>query len=369
MRLKRHTVVSIFALPAAALLAVSMLPSAASAAPAASGASGPVWSTQRTSTTNCPASVHVLAPSQGASYFKNHPQDLLVPGGFHAGGAATARLLAQVATRPMHWQTAITCQAGRPGRPVPRHSTQNATSANWSGYWTDKPDGYVGATMEWPVHAVSNTTNVDAYSSTWPGIGTGTSQRDALIQAGVQQELPCSVAQGQRSCKAQTNTPWFEIYPQEAEQDIANLPIKTSDLVGVIVEYDPLAAEAYFEIDDLTSNTGVYMYQDVAGDSNGVVGSGSQAEWIVERPGICFIICNTSELVNFGTQPIIYAEAAAGDWSAPDYTTVSQDAPEAVAMHACPGGSSDPLLASPGSITSNEDFNVTWHAYGSIDDC
>ena len=107
----------------------------------------------------------------------------------------------------------------------------------------------------------------------------------------MQQVLPCSVAQGQRSCGSQTNTFWVELYPQESEIDV-DLAAKATDLVAVVVEYDDVNGVAYWELDNLTSGDSLYLYQDLTADSSGVIGSGTQAEWIVERPQICFIVCS-----------------------------------------------------------------------------
>ena len=332
----------------------------AQAAPGQSGAKA-IWSSTGTQTSGCPSSLHVLVPNQTADYFAGHPEDLVVPGAFHAGGAATSRLLKDAAARQLHWLSSVQCRPGRHGSPVPTRTVSNTVhSANWSGYVTGSGSGYIGAAMEWPIHAVSTGNESDSYSSTWPGIGSGNNQDDALIQAGMQQEAICL-----SSC-ASFNTPWFEIYPQEDEQVITNFTVHTADLMGVLVEYDPDTAQAYFELDDLTAGFGVYLYQDVSPNAQGFTGTGSQAEWIVERPTVCGLTCQKASLPNFGTEPIVGAQAAQGDWDQPTYSNMGDRSPVEYDMYSCNGKT---LLASPTAPTSTTDFTVQWHHQGIAESC
>jgi hypothetical protein len=317
----------------------------------------PVWSTARTSTAGCPSNVHVLTPRRSADYFAAHPQDLSVPGARAAASASVRRIHQDVAARHMTWLSGVQCKPGHPGHPAPQRGVANINSNNWSGYVTGANSGYIGAAMEWPIHAVSTSNQSDSYMSVWPGIGTGNSQADALIQAGTQQEAIC-----QMSC-ATFLTPWFEIFPQEDEQDITNLTISVSDLVAVIVEYDPLAGQAYFEIDNLTTGTGVYTYQDLTGSA---IGSGSQAEWIVERPTVCGVPCHLAPLPNFGTLPIIDAQAVDGLWQDPTVSNLTDRSPNANYMYSCDGRTQ---LAAPNPPSNATDFSVTWHNQGKAESC
>jgi hypothetical protein len=350
-------------IPCALILALAAI-TPATPAHAASDTAGPLWSTSGTAAHGCPSTLHVLKPGRSTSYFQAHPQDLLVS---RAAGSSDMGLLRQVADHQNHWLTSVTCTPGHPGRPAPRRAsspTSSSTtyeSSNWSGYVSDSKY-YVGAAMEWPLHSIANTTNVNAYSSTWPGIGTGENTEDTLVQAGVQQELPCSVAQGQRSCGSQTNTFWVELYPQEAEIDV-DLAASTSDLVAVIVEYDDVNGIAYWELDNLTTGNSLYLYQELTADSSGVVGSGSQVEWIVERPGICFIVCNTYPLPNFGTQPITSAQAGTGSINDMTVTDAKNTSPDTYNMYDC---SFKTQLDSTQAFTSSTSFNVKWSAYGTV---
>jgi hypothetical protein len=138
--------------------------------------------------------------------------------------------------------------------------------------------------------------------------------------------------------------------------------VVAGDLVGVIAEYDPASLEAYFEVDDLTTGYGVYFYQDLTGD---VVGSGSQAEWIAERPTECLLGCEYSQLANFSTEYIFYADAASGDWSDPYTSEMGDDDSSEVDMNSCDGGT---LLASP-TLEDSQDFTVTWKAQGVLEHC
>ena len=246
---------------------------------------------------------------------------------------------------------------GRPGKPVRKKSpaVSNATSANWSGYETGEKGGYLAAALEWVVPTVS-AVSAETHSSIWPGIGTGNSTSDSLVQAGTAQSAVCNAA----SCTTEYH-PWLEIYPQESEQEITNLTVSPGDYVGVVVEYDPLSAQAYFEVDNYTTGYGIYAYQYVTGD---VVGSGTQAEWIVERPTYCLITCQMSKLPNFGTATLGYAQAVYGStWDDDNlaWSAVSALTPNSISMYSCSGT----LMAQPSAISSSMNFNVVWKNYGS----
>jgi hypothetical protein len=56
--------------------------------------------------------------------------------------------------------------------------------------------------------------------------------------------------------------------------------VTAGDAIEAFVEWDAADGEAYFEIDNLTSGTGIYFIQYT---DTGFTGTGSTAEWIVER--------------------------------------------------------------------------------------
>lgn len=299
-----------------------------------------------------------MRPTQSAAYYQAHPEQMaLAP---NASAAASLTVLTHMAKSHTTWLPTMHCVEGRPGHPLRRRTADAAaqTTTNWSGYESRK-GGYLMAAMEWTVHPAVAAAGTSTTSSIWPGIGTGTSTADSLIQAGTRADADCTV-----SCST-TYYPWIEIYPQESEEQISNLPIKPGDLIGVLVEYDPVSAEAYFELDDETTQVGVSGTEDVTGS---VVGSGSQAEWIVERPYFCFITCDYSKLTNFGTEPIVDAQAITGDtWDDPDDAVVNAGtvAQYEDSMYSC----TNTLMAQPSAITSGTNFNVTWKSYGNWENC
>jgi hypothetical protein len=331
---------------------------------ASADAATPAWSATA-ATKGCPAGTGVLKPNRPADYYASHPERMLPPGSHipAAPGSPVMGVLQHMAAARTNWLPSVTCTPGRPGAPVKKKaptSTNSSTSTNWSGYETGKKGGYLAAAMEWVVHPAVAASGTETISSIWPGIGTGSSTSDSLIQAGTRQDAACNAA----SCTP-SYYPWFEIYPQESEQEISNLTVSPGDYVGVVVEYDPLAAEAYFEVDDYTTGNGVYAYQYVTGD---IVGSGTQAEWIVERPTECFIICQMGKLTNFGTEPIGYAQAVYGStWDDPNlvWSNLSTLSPDDITMKSC-GGT---VMAQPSAITSGTNFNVVWKSYGSWESC
>jgi hypothetical protein len=337
-----------------------------SAAQAAPATASPAWKTSA-ATTNCPASVGVLTPNRSADYYQAHPDQMSQPSSKHRATATDSpvlKVLNHMATAHTKWLTSITCTPGRPGQPVlkkaPTGSVYNSSSTNWSGYQTGKKGGYLAAAMEWVVHPAVAASSTETISSIWPGIGTGNSTSDSLIQAGTHQDAACNAS----SCTT-SYYPWFEIYPQESEQEITNLTVSPGDYVGVVVEYDPETADAYFEVDNYTTGLGVYAYQYVTGS---IVGSGTQAEWIVERPTECFIICQMGKLTNFGTEPIGYAQAVYGSlWSDPNlvWSNAGTLSPDAISMYSCSGT----LMSQPGAISSGTNFNVVWKSYGNWESC
>ena len=84
----------------------------------------------------------------------------------------------------------------------------------------------------------------------------------------------------------------------------------------------------------------------------------------MERPTICFIICNLNPLPNFGTQPITYAQSASGaDLDHLTITDARTSSPEAYNMYDC---SYSTQLDSTQAFTSSTDFSVKWLNYGPI---
>lgn len=68
-------------------------------------------------------------------------------------------------------------------------------------------------------------------------------------------------------------------------------------------------------------------------------------------------MCQRASLPNFGTQPIVDAQAA-GDWTQPTYSNMGDRSPVENDTYSRNGQT---LLASPTAPTSTTDFTVQWH--------
>jgi peptidase A4-like protein len=320
------------------------------------------WATSQ-NVNGCPSTLHLLTPTQDSSFYAANPAALL-PNGAKAS-STDLRIARKTADAKIHWQTSLSCKPGKPGKPAPGGKTppSAASSFNWSGYVSPRNGGYLGAAMEWVVPDAANSYPNTVSTSIWPGIGTGDSTADTLVQAGTESDGQLVVDEGGNPVGYNTaHYFWFELFPQEAEQEITNLTATPGDDVSALAEYDPETALAYFELADYTTGQGVYAYQQVTGS---VVGSSSRAEWIAERPTYCFIGCNLLPLTNFGDLRIYGAQAAKGVlWSTPvTYPYVGQVNPDAWVMTDC----GRTVLAQPGSIIDTTDFIDHWRNYGSFD--
>lgn len=192
--------------------------------------------------------------------------------------------------------------AGQPT--TARHATAAPDSApgtasstgNWSGF-TSSDGNFTGASMEWTVPAVADQSGSNNPSvSIWPGIGTGGSASDSLIQAGTQTDSNGSIYA------------WTEIVPGESEQPISGFTVSAGDEMAVNVGFDPETDVATFFLVDYTTDVAtspitesvVGMFLDTA----------STAEWVVERPVSCLSsACIFSPMMDFGSSKITYGAA------------------------------------------------------------
>jgi len=346
--MRKGRILTVASTAAFVLLTTALVPTVSAHAAMAPDAG--IWSPTGTST-NCPSSMHLLVPNRSSAYLDAHPEDL-----FSAGQGSTSAAFTQARLRAaaahVHYLTSITCRA-HPSTPVLRTTTATsaaATSANWSGYVSLAKGNFLGAEMLWTVPKVSTDASTDAYSSIWPGVGQGVTGADSLIQGGTEQDAHCVL-----TVCSQTYYPWIEIVPYESQQEITNLTIAPNQEIQTIIEYDH-SFGAYAEIDNLTTGVGVYDYGDF---NSSFTGSGSTAEWIVER---------TEEngkfppLAKFGTESIADAEAAEGtSWDDPKITYPTVDGLKSIAytMTTCAGTT----LATPGTA-SDSAFTVTWKNKG-----
>jgi len=342
---------------AAALTVLTAVPASAAVRPA--GVT-PDW-TVSAATSGCPDSVRVLTPNRSMAYFAQHPDELLAT---HNAVHVSARMhqqLSRMASHTRHLLTSITCKA-RPNhtRKAPTVSAAtNVASGNWSGYQSSTENNFIGAVMAWNVPSASTAANSSAYSSIWPGIGTGDSPSDSLVQDGTEQDVSCLL-----SVCTHDYYPWFEVVPEENQEEISNLAISPGDAIESYVEWEPVDGEAYFYIDDITTGYAVYDIQYT--DGGQFTGTGSQGEWIVERTETG---SNLPPLANFGTVNIVVASGAQGTgWEDPNltYPAAADNSPYEITMKSCDGGTK--TLARPSALASDgTDFSVTFVQRGSTE--
>jgi hypothetical protein len=349
---------------ASLVLAGSIGPSSATS----SGSTGSTpWQTS-TATHDCAASLHLLVPTQTPAYFAQHPAQLLVDQNAGQDQQGFSALLNKIAAANIHYKTSLSCAEGHNGQPIPAHTRATGASSdvqsdNWSGYVSPQfTENWLGAEMEWNVPLVNEPSNLTVVSSVWPGIGTGDSDDDTLVQAGTEQDGICVL-----ECVAHTTDYyfWLELFPQESQEEITNLTANPRDNVAAIVEYNPAATQAFFQLDDFTTGQGVYAYQDVSGSP---VGSGSQVEWILERTsehnGLGDAIWPS--LDDYGVEGITNAAAASG----PDWSDVTTDDANSSAVDATPWDIYDCAglqLDQTDAFNSSTAFDLSWLNYGPTD--
>jgi hypothetical protein len=206
------------------------------------------------------------------------PVTLVTPA--HAGGALPGRalglpdgpgsVLAAATQRHSRFLHTISCAAHRT-KPTKATRRGGSPSVNWAGWIDAVPSpNYVQATW----HAASPCCDEHSFdtSSIWPGIGSGTHGTE-LIQAGTEANMSAS---GHRTLFL-----WFELYPEEAQQQIKNMTVRQGDKISVSASYNASAAPgATFVICNVTRNVCVAANQRSKRPDG-------QAEWIVERTSVC----------------------------------------------------------------------------------
>lgn len=243
----------------------------------------------------------------------------------------------------------------------PNADLEEVRSPNWSGYQSDT-QRYLTASMNWVVPTATATPDTTRTSSIWPGVGTGTSTSDTLVQAGTEQDDQCIG----EVCDP-TYYAWFELYPQEYQQKIPGLIISPGDSMNAIAEYTPDATTpvADFEIYDATTNEVYDTEQDITGATPA---SGATAEWIVERTQVGGVY---PQLTDFGVAQIGDAYTVTGsDWDDPNLNGYFASDGE---LHAADWSiwncDKTLLMAEPSAFTSiYGQFAVTFNDAGTADD-
>lgn len=310
---------------------------------------------------NCPASAKVLYPKADPDYLTRHPEDLLPDGVTEK--AKLRKPLELAAAKKIHWIRSLHCKKGHPGNPAPPHSSMDL-SANWAGYQSltaDTGSDYLYSYMAWTVPTVRST----GTSSIWPGVGSGYWRYDSLIQGGTEQDATiCS--NGSCDPDATYYYAWYEIFPQEYQQEVTDMPISPGDDMSATIWYIPETASGEIYVLDYTTGLGINVEQQIEGDDQYAPGSGQQAEWIVERTEEGGVY---PPLANIGTETIGAASTTLGyswygntyDYPFGDPALQSRDQ----WMKTCDGSI---LMAYPGAPSEdNYSFDVTWANEGTTD--
>jgi hypothetical protein len=252
---------------------------------------------------------------------------------------SSAGFLATAAAHHVKWLSNITCVSHN--RPDQELGAKSAFySGNWSGYVATSAPAPGADTIYiqgfWTVPSVSLPSGqTSAYSSIWPGLG-GTSNTSQLIQDGTEEDVTTS---------GQSDYFWFELVPQENQQEITNLVPAHGDSVAADVSY--YSGTAHFALCDYTQNSCV------TGSQTSPAPGGS-AEWIVERTQINGAL---PALANFGSVTISNA-----DFDLTPNGNIAYTAKTAGATNAIMENGAGTVLAAPGSLSSSGDsFTDTWH--------
>ena len=222
-------------------------------------------------------------------------------------------LIKRAAALHLHWLSSITCKS-RPDRtrPLTAPAGRDAslapdTSPNWSGYVQGyaPPAGTASQGVDeiWTVPTVTNLPGQPLQStdsSMWPGIGGWGATGGDLVQAGTEQDYSCaSIVHS--TCQAPDSSYyfWYEVAPDENQQEITNLAISPGQDVSVEVDYFPSANLAAFYICQWwASGSCVDLTQPVAAPV------GSTVDWVMERTKVNNAL---PPLADFGTANILSA--------------------------------------------------------------
>ena len=227
---------------------------------------------------------------------------------------------------------------------------------NWSGYQSGAGH-FTDASMEWKVPTIAAPrAHVTTALSIWPGIGTGNTRSDSLIQAGTGFNTVSFGPFGPFTFKYL----WWQIVPQmDDEVIINNLPISTKDQIAVDVSYDPTSHNAMFLICDLSENTCGEQTTHVAGSSGGT------AEWIVERMSF---LGPPDSLSHFGKETITGAGAVQTADGVSTGNSIGGLSSYYPIIMSCNDGFG-PVLATPGPLANSDSFTVRWKNGGPRGNC
>lgn len=235
-------------------------------------------------------------------------------------------------------------------------------SLNWSGYAQYSSSSTYGSlTGKWVVPTLSTTAS--GYSSAWIGIGGFSG--DTVIQIGTEQDcltghevagkrfhgpehafdqkfttIDPSKTKSSSSCTP-TYYAWYELYPENAEQQISSFTVKAGDSISTSIT--DTAGSWTLSITDSTSGKTFTTTQKPT-----FTPDQTSAEAIMERPEVCSTFsCSLTDLADFGT---------AGYTGITSTSLLSSTNSNSITMV----DNSDKTMASPTAITTPGNFNVAW---------
>lgn len=315
----------------------------------------PIAGKWRIGTTHgCPKGTQVHYSEDSPDVLAAHPERML------QGRRATPALkkaLLRAAKSHIKLRKSISCHRGHPGSPAPGFKTkadvEDSQSTNWSGYRSAAMPNYLNAGMDWTVPSVTAAPDSGGVSSIWPGVGSGDTSQDQLVQAGTEQDVQCSA-----TCTPEYYA-WYEIFPKESQQVVDNLVLSPGDEVSALVFYDSTGAEFFFS--DFTTEDGF----DITESLDEGTSSGSQAEWIVERTSVG---ATHPPLADFDVASITNPDTETGSsYDDPALENYFASAPElnSGSIWMYNDCSFTTLLANPSEFTDDlGDFSVAWDAAG-----
>jgi len=277
----------------------------------------------------------VLVPQQSAEYYAEHPEAFVSDPDMPPDIAAQ---LEQIALNRPTVVTSVSCAPGLAHKPPKQGKVANTGMLNWAGYGTSTSTTATYVLMAWTEPTVVKS-SVSAQMSIWPGLGSGKTASDELVQAGTGQSTgpACTVPYF-----------WYELVPYENEVKVGGISVAAGDKVMVVVSFAPGTKTATFDFYNNTKNTYLRMTQKLP---SGHAFKGNQVEWIVERPQLSN--GSYTALPNFRSVSVTsarYHTSTTSTVSAPILTSTSYFMLNAAGQS----------LASPSGLTTNGAFTVTW---------
>lgn len=221
-------------------------------------------------------------------------------------------------------------------------ATPTLRTTNWAGYQIHA-DHLLTARATWRVPTVY-WGGRSGYSAQWIGLGSGTSARDTLIQAGTEADDVCARSRAGRCTSSATRYwAWIDIYPAGHQERISNLVIHPGNIVTTSVTWNRRRHSATF----ILCNWSVNRCITATRRSNP---PGPGAEIIMERPALTGL--SPAPLANFTQWNVLGADFV----TARDDRTITQMPHNTVRMM------NPRALATPSALnTLTGAFSVAFH--------